>query len=38
MFAPDHVMTNAHVVAGVNQDQQVITRLGTHLAARVVLL
>ena len=36
VFAPDHVMTNAHVVAGVNQDQQIITRLGNHFAARVV--
>jgi S1-C subfamily serine protease len=36
VFAPNHVMTNAHVVAGVNQDQTVYTRLGAHFAARVV--
>jgi S1-C subfamily serine protease len=36
VFAPNHVMTNAHVVAGVNQDQAVYTRLGVHFAARVV--
>ena len=36
VFAPDHVMTNAHVVAGVDQQQEIITRLGTHLDARVV--
>ena len=28
VFAPDHVMTNAHVVAGVSQEQSVTTRLG----------
>jgi S1-C subfamily serine protease len=37
VFAPDHVMTNAHVVAGVTENQAVYTRQGTRLAARVVL-
>jgi S1-C subfamily serine protease len=36
VFAPDHVLTNAHVVAGVDDNQQVVNRTGTHLAARVV--
>jgi S1-C subfamily serine protease len=36
VFAPDHVMTNAHVVAGVSEDQQVFTRLGAHFSAKVV--
>ena len=36
MFAPDHVLTNAHVVAGVTQNQAVFTRQGTRLDARVV--
>ncbi len=36
VFAPDHVMTNAHVVAGVSQEQSVTTRLGTRYTARVV--
>lgn len=36
VFAPDHVLTNAHVVAGVDEDQEVFTRLGAHFTARVV--
>jgi S1-C subfamily serine protease len=36
VFAPDHVLTNAHVVAGVDEDQLVDTRLGQHFPARVV--
>jgi S1-C subfamily serine protease len=36
VFAPDHVLTNAHVVAGVDQNQTVTTRLGAHFPARVV--
>jgi S1-C subfamily serine protease len=36
VFAPNHVMTNAHVVAGVSQDQAVYTRLGTRFPAQVV--
>jgi S1-C subfamily serine protease len=36
VFAPEHVMTNAHVVAGVTKNQYVSTRLGARLAARVV--
>jgi len=36
VFAPDHVLTNAHVVAGVTQNQAVFTRQGTRLDARVV--
>jgi S1-C subfamily serine protease len=36
VYAPDHVITNAHVVAGVDQQQQVLTRLGAHFPARVV--
>jgi S1-C subfamily serine protease len=37
VFAPDHVMTNAHVVAGVTQGQMVTTPNGTTYPARVVL-
>jgi S1-C subfamily serine protease len=37
VYAPDHIMTNAHVVAGVNQGLTVTTKGGKHLAARVVL-
>jgi S1-C subfamily serine protease len=38
VFAPDHVMTNAHVVAGVTQGLTVTTKDGTaHHDARVVL-
>jgi S1-C subfamily serine protease len=36
VFAPDHVLTNAHVVAGVTENQDVSTPQGTRLAARVV--
>jgi S1-C subfamily serine protease len=36
VFAPDHVLTNAHVVAGVDEDQMVYTRLGNHFSAKVV--
>jgi len=37
VISPQHILTNAHVVAGVTQDQTVTTRLGRHLAATVVL-
>jgi S1-C subfamily serine protease len=37
VFARDHIMTNAHVVAGVNQGLTVTTRDGTRHTARVVL-
>jgi S1-C subfamily serine protease len=37
VISPQHILTNAHVVAGVTQGQTVITRLGRHLAATVVL-
>jgi S1-C subfamily serine protease len=37
VYAPDHVLTNAHVVAGVNSEQDIFTRLGTRFAAKVVL-
>jgi S1-C subfamily serine protease len=36
VYAPDHVLTNAHVVAGVTQGPVVFTRDGTQYAARVV--
>jgi S1-C subfamily serine protease len=36
VYAPNHVLTNAHVVAGVNQGQQVLSRLGARYPARVV--
>ncbi|HUA30095.1 MAG TPA: MarP family serine protease [Streptosporangiaceae bacterium] len=36
VYAPDHVLTNAHVVAGVTQGPEVITNQGT-LNAHVVL-
>jgi S1-C subfamily serine protease len=36
VYAPDHVLTNAHVVAGVTQQQYVYTRSGA-LPAHVVL-
>ena len=36
VYAPDHVLTNAHVVAGVTQDQYVYVS-GQALPARVVL-
>jgi S1-C subfamily serine protease len=37
VFAPDHIMTNAHVVAGVNANQRIITTTGRVLKATVVL-
>jgi S1-C subfamily serine protease len=37
VFAPQHVLTNAHVVAGVTTEQAVYTRQGTRLPATVVL-
>jgi S1-C subfamily serine protease len=37
VISPQHILTNAHVVAGVTQGQTVITRVGRHLSARVVL-
>jgi S1-C subfamily serine protease len=37
LIAPDRVITNAHVVAGVTTGQRVITRSGARFAARVVL-
>jgi S1-C subfamily serine protease len=37
VFSRDHIMTNAHVVAGVNQGLMVTTRDGTRHTARVVL-
>ena len=37
MYAPQHVMTNAHVVAGVTQGLMVTTPTGRHLPAHVVL-
>jgi S1-C subfamily serine protease len=36
VYAPNHVLTNAHVVAGVNSGQAVYTRLGVRHPARVV--
>jgi S1-C subfamily serine protease len=37
VYAPDHILTNAHVVAGVTQEQFVYTQSGQALPARVVL-
>ncbi len=37
VYAPQHVLTNAHVVAGVNQDQTVTTMDGHRYKAVVVL-
>ncbi len=37
VYAPDHVMTNAHVVAGVTQGPTVTTPSGHVLSAKVVL-
>jgi len=37
VFAPDHVLTNAHVVAGVTQGPEVSVPGGAQLPARVVL-
>jgi S1-C subfamily serine protease len=36
VISPGHVLTNAHVVAGVNQEQQAVAPDGTHFTARVV--
>ncbi len=36
VISPGHILTNAHVVAGVTQDQTITTRLGTQVRARVV--
>jgi len=36
VYAPDHVMTNAHVVAGVNQGPTVTTAAGNAYRAKVV--
>jgi S1-C subfamily serine protease len=37
VIGPDHVVTNAHVVAGVTSGPDVYTRLGSEFPARVVL-
>jgi S1-C subfamily serine protease len=37
VYAPGHVLTNAHVVAGVTEQQQVLTADGTTFSASVVL-
>ncbi len=37
VYAPDHVLTNAHVVAGVTEQQDIYTLSGAVLPARVVL-
>jgi S1-C subfamily serine protease len=37
VYAAGHVITNAHVVAGVTEQQQVITDAGATFSARVVL-
>jgi S1-C subfamily serine protease len=37
VYAPNHVLTNAHVVAGVTESQTVYTASGRPFAARVVL-
>jgi S1-C subfamily serine protease len=37
VYAPQHVVTNAHVVAGVDEDQTVTTMNGVKYKARVVL-
>jgi len=37
VISPDHVLTNAHVVAGVNENETVYTYGGATLPARVVL-
>jgi S1-C subfamily serine protease len=36
VYAPDHILTNAHVVAGVNSDLQVYSKTGTAYKATVV--
>jgi S1-C subfamily serine protease len=37
VISPQHVLTNAHVVAGVDANQSVTTNLGTRYPAQVVL-
>jgi len=37
VYAPDHIMTNAHVVAGVNEGPTVTTAAGKVYRAKVVL-
>lgn len=37
VYAPDHILTNAHVVAGVTEGPDVYTADGTEYRARVVL-
>jgi S1-C subfamily serine protease len=37
VYSPDHVLTNAHVVAGVTEQENVYTTSGAVLQARVVL-
>ncbi|MDT0304026.1 MarP family serine protease [Streptomonospora wellingtoniae] len=37
VYSDGHIMTNAHVVAGVTQDLRVVTRSGQQLTATVVL-
>ncbi|MGH3278933.1 MAG: MarP family serine protease [Trebonia sp.] len=37
VYAPHHILTNAHVVAGVDQGPVVTTAGGTHYSAKVVL-
>jgi S1-C subfamily serine protease len=37
VYAPDHIMTNAHVVAGVNEGPTVTTSTGRKYNAKVVL-
>lgn len=37
VISPNHVLTNAHVVAGVTENQAVFTRTGDKKGARVVL-
>jgi len=37
VYSPDHVLTNAHVVAGVTESQTVYTASGRQFAAHVVL-
>ncbi|MBB5998926.1 MarP family serine protease [Streptomonospora salina] len=37
VYEDGHIMTNAHVVAGVTQDLRVVTRSGQQLSATVVL-
>ncbi|KUP96469.1 MarP family serine protease [Thermobifida cellulosilytica] len=37
VYAPERVMTNAHVVAGVEEDLRIVTRDGTQYPATVVL-